>query len=309
MITGEHIDVDSLIGQPSQTVFIEPYLFFYDRFDGKSITMVDVNKKSIYKRFLKEGHGPGEIIPPLKLFVSDDNTLNVFQLQTGALLSYKLSSLLDASILPSPHSKVMFKDRPAILSKAKDGFVGIGMFEKGRFQLYDDDGNDIKVIGSYPFDGDNMNPINRFFRYQGTLCSSPDGKHFAMGSAYCDNLEFWEVTDNHNAVLTHKYESYDVKGSFNGTIRLDDECVMNYKGAYGTNRYCYMLYAGEKYGEKHKRTTGGKIILKFDWNGNYIKTFQTESNIYSFCVDNKDRTIYGITKDETSGFVLKSYKL
>jgi hypothetical protein len=141
------------------------------------------------------------------------------------------------------------------------------------------------------------------------LCADPQGKRFALGTSYCDNLEFYTIRGN-DASLARKYETYDVDGQYTEQgIQLNDNCLMAYKGTYGTEAFCYMLYSGECFGERQARSTGGKIILQFDWRGNHIETFEADRTIFSFCVDHQDRALYAITYDLDNGFLLSRFLL
>ncbi|MDR1339323.1 MAG: TolB-like 6-bladed beta-propeller domain-containing protein [Prevotellaceae bacterium] len=306
-IYGEAITVDCLIGRPAEIVCIDSFLFFYDRYEGQTITVLDIKNDRFISRFLNEGQGPDEVLVPLKLSVSGGKKLIVFQMQNGLLREYDLSGTVDME-QKALYGEYSFEDRPANIKKTAGGFVGIGMFEDGRYTLYDENGKAVNTVGKYPFRGEKMSPAERFFLYQGALCVSPDGSHFAMGSSYCDNLEFYRI-ENGDASLVRRYETYDVAGNFDRQVSLSDNCVMNYKGACGTERYCYMLYSGETFGTQHVRSTGGKLILVFDWKGAHVQTLASDKLIYSFCVDAADETLYAITYEEEEGFSITRYKL
>jgi hypothetical protein len=303
---GETVNIDCLIGRPAEIVCVDSLILFYDFYEGQAITVIDVKNNRPVRRFLNVGQGPDDVILPLKLSVSG-NRLNVFQMQNARCYEYEIKDIVDTAQTRISR-KCQFDDRPANVVAISGGFAGIGMYEKGRYNLYDENGKTIGIAGKYPFRGEKMEPVERFFVYQGVLCSSPDGNHFVMGTHYCDNLEFYGMKEG-VASLVKKYETYDVKGHYEQRIILDDDCVMAYKGASGTDQYCYMLYSGEKYGERDARTTGGKKIIVFDWNGVYIKTFEVDKTVFSFCVDKTDSVLFAITHDENEGYLITSYDI
>jgi hypothetical protein len=304
---GRTIEIDCLIGKPTDIVCYDSLILFYDYYEDKAITVFDTKNEKFVRRFLNTGQGPEDIILPVKLI--SGKSLNVFQMQNARLYEYDIKDIVDTTQDQiKTVKKYQFDDRPANIALIQNGFVGIGMYDKGRYKLYDETGKTDRFAGKYPFRGENMNPFERFFIYQGALCSNPAGKHFVMGSYYCDNIEFYKI-EKGEASLIKKYETYDVKGKFEQTIKLDDDCVMAYKGAYGTHQYCYVLYSGEKYGKRHIRTTGGTKIIVFDWNGAYIKTFEVDKTIFSFCVDKTNSVLFAITHDENEGFLITRYDL
>jgi hypothetical protein len=307
-IVPQPIETACLVGRPSEIISIDSILLICDPYEGQAITVIDTKNNRCIRRFLNIGQGPGEVVLPLKLCVSEGKKINVFQMQTGLLNTYDIKDIINTELTPVLQEQVKFEDRPANIKRITDGFIGIGMFEDGRYTYYDENGKHIQTAGNYPFRGNNMKPIERFFLYQGVLCANPSANYYALGTSYCDNLEFFRI-ENDKVTLIRKYETYDVDGAYNQTIMLSDDCKMAYKGAYGTNKYCYMLYSGKKYGEKSSRSTGGNIIIVFDWNGTFIRSFKSEKTIISICVNETDDILYAVTYNQEEGFTIDYFNL
>jgi len=315
-ITGIKLDIGCLIGKPSiELIFLDSLLLFYDPYENKSVTVYDTKNKQLVRRFLSEGQGPGEVVMrPLSLFTSPvEKRICMYQTQISKLNIYEPIDIIENDHIADP-TQLQFsgKMKPMSLKKIKHGYVGIGAFEDGRFRMYDSGGNIVSAFGKYPFRGEEMDFMGRFFIYQGFVATSIDGECFAIGSSYCDNLEFYQIVDG-TAVLKKKYESYDVMAEFVGNvIRRNDDCIMNYKAAFG-GKYCYMLYSGETYLEKGKNTAGGKRIIVFDWNGNYLKSYKAEVEIIAFCVDEENNMIYAIIRDkfdeDGGGFCIAQFNI
>ena len=194
-IFGENLDVGFLIGTPVEPILFDTLLLYFDRFDGQVITIFDVKNELLIGRFLNEGSGQGEVVPPLRLFLSPyEKKVYFFQERVGRVNMHELDDIITQNNITAPQ-QVLFGDRPANIKKTKNGYVGIGMFDDGRYRLYNSEGNMISACGKYPFFGDDMDHGARFLMYQGFLCASYDGSYFAMGSSYCDNLEFYKLED------------------------------------------------------------------------------------------------------------------
>ena len=298
-IKGKLMDADCLIGRPVALVYIDSLLFIYDRYEGKTLTVLDVNG-NCKNRTLSIGNGPGEISGTFRLSVSPlQKRLFVFQEQSGILNQYEING----SDLTFQES-VRISERPANIVAIQDAYIGIGPFERGRYHVYDLQGTPINEIGSYPFDGERINYQTRFFLYQGYLCSQPDGIHFALGSSYSDNLEFYGIRDN-KIELLKKYGSQEVKAGFDQVIKLEDNCLLGYKGSYGTERYCYMLYSGKTYSENNYRKAGANHIFVFEWNGSFVKSFRLNQEVYAFCVNEINKVFYGIVTYEGEAAIMK----
>ncbi|MFA5819289.1 MAG: BF3164 family lipoprotein [Bacteroidales bacterium] len=305
-IFGKDLEIGCLVGQPVEISCIDSILLFYDKYDKQTITIYDIKNEQFVRRFLNEGRAPGEVIVPLKLFTSERNKkLYVFQLQSGILYEYNIMDIIQSNDEVTNYKKYLFEDRPAIIKMYNKGFIGIGIYDDNRYHIYSQNGNFVASYGDYPFNGNNLNANDRFIIYQGSLCANPENNFFSMGSSYCDNLEFYRIENNH-PVLIKKYETYDVKAQYKERIYINDDCIMNYKASYGSEKYCYMLYSGKTYEENNKHTYGGRKLIVFDWRGNYVKSFIADMDIISFCVDEKNNNVYAVTLDK-GGFKITRF--
>ena len=310
-ISGIKVDIGCMVGLANDFIYIDSLLLFYDRFDNHHVTVFDTKNKQFVRRFISQGNGPGEAVPPLRLFLSTAaQQIYALQTQTGYLNVYESYDIINKdNIIPE---QVFFEDRPLYIKKIKDGYIGIGMFDDGRFRLYDSVGNIISAFGKYPFRGEEMDHMGRFFIYQGFVGTSTDGNYFAIGTSYCDNLEFYRI-ESGRAELIKKYETYDVSAVIHGNrIRIDDNCIMNYFAAYG-GEYCYMLHSGKTYLEHGRFPFGGSRIIVFDWNGKYLRSYKSEEVIMSFCVDEENNIIYALVRDDNDenggGFSIVQFKI
>ena len=301
IITGEKIDVGCMLYRPHDLIYFDPLLLFSDAYDDTLVTVFDTKNEQFVRRFILRGNGPGDAIPPLRLFVSNaDKQIYALQSQTGGQIKiYEPDDIINKyNVIPK---QIFLEKQPTYVRKVKNGYIGIGpLFDGGRFRLYDSAGNFVSEFGEYPFRGKEieMSPMARYGVYQGYVAASADGNYFAIGTLYCDNLEFYSMEAG-KAELIKKYETYDAKAIFHGNMmRVDDDCILNYRAAYG-DKYCYMLYSGKPHVENGKPTrAGGNRIIVFDWNGNYLRSYKTEEVIVSFCVDEENNIIYAAVRDD-----------
>lgn len=300
-IEGKPISIDCMVGRPTMIAFDgSQHLMIYDRYDGQ--TMSSINLINHYcTRFLPEGKGPEEVLPAFRFYVvSENHTLGVYQFQSGIINMYDIKDIdINAKTL-SPERKIHFDESPtaANIMPVDKYFIGIGMFKSGRVHLYDQQGNYISYGGIYPFNGEKMDPTPRFFAYQSYIASNPKGKQFVVASTYGDNLEFYTIK-NDSVILQKKYETRDVECTFhNGMIQLGDNCLLGYKSACGSEKYCYLLFSGKTYAENNRKSYSAKYILKFKWDGQFVKSYEADIDILSFCIDEKNEIMYGIVNNE-----------
>lgn len=300
-VSGEIINVDCLIGKPYRLTSYDTLLFICDSYESKSMTVLDVRNNRCIDRILQTGSGPGEVSGPLRFSLSaTHNKLYVFQIQSGIFNTYDISGKSLTFV-----ESVRIEERPANVVATEKVLVGIGPFEKGRYQIYDKKGKLINHMGEYPSEDMEDNAQARFFLHQGDLCSQPGGTHFALGSSYSDNLEFYRI-QNGQTELLKKYGTVNkVQARFDNSVQLDDNCLLGYKSSYATDKYCYMLYSGKTFAENNHRVSWGENVFMFEWNGNFVKSFRLDQEVLAFSVDESNGIIYGIVLNKDEAAIMK----
>jgi hypothetical protein len=306
-LQGEIMNMGCLIGQPYEIVCMDSLLIFADPYDQKILTLFDIKNERLVGRFLSVGNGPGEVILPVRLFEVSKKELGVFLPQSGYVYLFELPEM-------ELRNKIFFEDRPVFMKKAGDYYVGTGVFGDDdrpyRYHLYDAAGRLNHTAGEYPFRGKDtrMSAHYRFGLYQGLLCASPYKNFFAQGSAFCDNLEFFQVREAQSSLIK-KYETYDADVRLRERgINRTENTVLGYTWAFGGEKYCYFFYTGKSVSEMAGKKNFKNHILVFDWNGNHIKTFETKKNIQTFCVDERNHLMYGTALVEGE-FVIMRFPL
>jgi len=297
-IKGEPLQIEQMIGNPAFciTTINDTLLAYYDRYDGKLLSVFDLKNNHFVGRFVSEGQGPTESLPPLFLF-SYPQKDKLFTLQRNVATV----SILDAQDFQIQYN-IKFASRPSEIQKTKDYYIGIGVFDKGRFGVYDTQGEFLYAGETYPFNGKSMESPKAFLTYYGPFCANPDKNYFVAGCSFSDYIAFYEVTEN-KVIPIKEYYSYDAP-----VDTRNDNNMIGYNCAFGTASYCYMLFSGKTLGE-NKRQKIGRYIIVFDWQGNYIKTFNSDYDIFNFCVDEKNNCIYAVVREENSEYEIFKFKM
>jgi len=295
-VKGEPLQIEELIGNPYSITHIDTLLIYCDRYKGKSLSVFDLKNNRFVGRFVSEGQGPNEVIPLLFLFPYP---------QKDKLYTYQRDMAI-ISIFDVPNfqmqNNIKIASRPTSMQKAKDYYIGMGIFDKGRFGIYDNNGEFLYTGGTYPYQGEGMKISTAYTLYQGQICANPEKNYFAAGCLFSDHISFYEVTEN-EVILRKEYYSYDTTVGYTNRLEIKNNSILNYTWAFGTASYYYMLFSGKTYGETGK-TGGGHYIIVFDWQGNYVKTYNTDYEIYTFCVDENNNCIYATALDENLDYVI-----
>jgi hypothetical protein len=301
-VEGKIMSIDCFIANPYSITYMDTLLVFYDRYEGKTITLFNLKNNQCEGRFVSEGNGPGEVIVPTDvLSFPQKDELYFSERHTGYLNIFDISQ-------KTIRRKIPFEPRPEKIYKMRDYYVCEGFYEKGRFGIYDLQGKLLRIDGQYPFRGKDMEQIPAFMLYQGSHCANPHGNYFAMGCLFCDHLSFYEVRED-ETVLLKKYASHDTKAKYPGQLVIEDDCLISYTWAYGTDKHCYMLYSGKTSLENEKRGGWGTYVIVFDWMGNYVKTWETDMDIRNFCVDETNNLMYAVVLDDTGEYGIARFKI
>lgn len=305
-IKGEFLSIDHFIGNPHSITCKDTLLIYYDRYDNKLMSVYDIKNNHFIGRYVSEGNGPGEAIAPLDIFsYSQGNRLYTYQRNTATLNIFDMPELKITTTLSfsSPSSKW----RPSKIQKMKDYYLGETVYDKGRFGLYNLQGEFFHAGVTYPFDGEEMDRIAARILYQGNTCTNPENNQFAVGCLLCDHLSFYEVNEK-EFVLLKEYTSNTIKARYPGQLVIQDDCTINYTWAQGTAAYCYMLFSGQTYSENNSAACGHYIVV-FDWQGNYIKTLETDHKIKTFCVDEINNQVYATALNSDGEYGIIQFKL
>ena len=323
-VKGEFLLIDQLIGNPYEIICIDTLLIYHDPYRGNILSVFDLKNNNFVGRFVSEGQGPNEVIPS-RLFLlqyTQKDILYMFQSDIATLTTFDIP---DFNISNKIQIGLPTQQRSMGLQRGKDYYIGIGKFEEGRFKVYNSEVEYLYTGATYPLKGKgnkgkDIDPGQAFYTYQGNLCMNPDKNYFAMSCLFSDHIAFYEVKED-EIITLKEYYSYDANIDFfsssnnvGGTTRISmgarpkNESVISYTAAYGTASYCYMLFNGKTYGETGKVGSGHYIVV-FDWQGNYIKTYNTDYEIRTFCVDENNNCIYATTKDKNLDPIIIKFKI
>jgi len=303
LINCDFIKFDEFIGKADDIFLCDTLLIYYDYYDGTIYSAYDVKNDKFKGRFLSRGNGPNEVTLPIDILSYKDSELYTYQRNTAIINSFELSEfkMLD-------NIKMTNEINSAQLIKAKDYYIGFGVFNNGRFGIYNSEAKLLYECGLFPYIGEDMNKASAFLMYQGHSCANPDSNYFATGCTFSDNISFYEIHNN-EVIKLNEYSSFDANVRIdNNSMKINDDCTIGYMAAFGTANYCYMLYCGKTLGECKNKGYGNEYIIIFDWKGDYIRTLKSDYRIIDFCVDEINSTIYAIVLDQNGECEIAKFK-
>lgn len=180
--------------------------------------------------------------------------------------------------------------------------IGTGLFDKGRFLIYNRKDKSIKYAEEYPMNEDikKLDPYQQSALYAGTLIAvSPNKKHFV--AAYNGLVDFYSMDKDYD--LSPRQQKYYHYPSFaipeEGPViaHRKDEITGFISICYDSS-YVYLLYSSSSLVSAGNTTFSANTILVYNWDGIPVKRYELDNYLLSINID-KDHNLWGVDKDHT----------
>jgi len=137
---------------------------------------------------------------------------------------------------------------------------------------------------------------NRNYYYAPTLALNTDKNIIIVGMYFFDIVQLYDLSGNLKKVIHFSENSIP---KFNAEQQMLD-LSNGYKGIsyiYSTKNYCYLkrIEVNPKFTEQGVEENVKNSIIKMDWNGNVIKSYQINEQLAgNFCVEEETKKLYAI---------------
>lgn len=262
----------------------------------------------------KLGMGPGEISFPTNVYrlpgSSSHFTLNIrprFKVCKVTIDEFinDYLTLSDCSPpLPTGFQKVVYVENGV--------YVGFGLFP-GRYAVANGYGEIVRYFGDYPAkEPFNIRPpYSAAMAYQGVIDIRPDGKRLVSTVKNGVILEILEIKGTDLRYISRIADAYpEFKDQSTGSeINVDivPQSVKGFIDIYTTQHFIAALFSGKSVKDRGELSDTGKCVYIFDWEGRSKIKIQLPDDVLCIAVDERMKTLYGITYGENPG--LKKYGL
>lgn len=237
----------------------------------------------------KKGNGPGELASPGSvaldkakgiLYVNDDERKVVFRYClkniVNDLASYLVEIKLDDEV-PNVSRICCLRDSLFIAEGKKDRLL---IFTpSGIKQTY----NEFNATDKFK----TPQEWSRFLQQCSKNSVSPDGRKYATATSLGAILEIFSIADNRIKLTNTGYfiePVFDLKGT---SVIPNEHTIGGFAFMSTTDKYIYATIFGTVNPVKMPH-----VIWKFDWNGNPVASYETNSEIECFAVDEATETVY-----------------
>jgi hypothetical protein len=264
-------------------------LIVCDPFIHPIITIFNKNDGSFLKSTGIVGHGPGELVTPVRFSLDyTKGILYVYDDGKRALISYSLQDVMNDSKIIGTETKITNPVNLKHASFLRDSlYLAAGGLQTAVTVCKMDD-SEIKatLIPDNPLEME-TNEWLGFLGIWSMDAVSPDGNKYVIATTLGEIMYSYLIHEDSiqlNAVKYFYKPVYDMKRSI---IYLNDETLFGFTALCATNDY---IYAADH--AKVNPTELPREIHQFDWNGNPINTYNCNYNINTFAVDEIAHQIY-----------------
>jgi len=296
-----------VFNRPTQIVLHNNYLFVIDYYGKSFVNIYDLNQNKTVLSFLPKGEGPNEATDvPTSVYVINDTTMiwyDASRYVREAIFSQKMDQV------KSINKKCELKSVMPILRIApiaQNGYVGVGLFDKGRYGIFDHFGNSITYKYDYPNDKINCNPIGKAIVYQGDFITNSDYNKILFYTAESEILEFFRTKNLKDFEKVKEIHFDYARYKPIEPVPVIEKSHFCFLRGCSTDKYVYLLYSGVD-SKNVANATKGKILLVFDWKGKAVMKYNLDLDVNTIAVDKDDRVLYATTDNPEGALV--SFKL
>ena len=310
-LKGEVCNDHFLFNYP-QAMFIQDSLLIVkdDNYGG----MIHIfNKAGQYKRSaIEKGRGPGEIVLPISVDISG-NKVMVCEVNLRRLIIYDLCKILNGeatyhtdeySLRNEPYwivQAIWYKDSSIVVKSNNDQM---------RYGLFIDN----KVIPTYlkypisVFDQEeNWSVWDNFSRWK----FKPDYSKMVTTTYIGSIMEIFNSESITNIVSEQLLPIHQPKyglaeGARPKWITSSDDTVIGFQDLFVTDSQIYALIYGVNVNDMEANLPS---IYVLSWNGEPKIKYQFKERLYTFSVDEQEKTIYAIVMQDDGNLSLYKYKM
>lgn len=255
--------------------------------------------EDIVATYGQRGVGPNEYIFP-EIMRKKDNIIYVFDRALGRIGQIEIMqgkrdlnhfSYSENTLLAGLNNLNIINDST---------FVGLTYANKSRYVVLCGDSLYNQGI-NYPKDGCDASDAQKSLVYQGILLKHPLDNRFVFTSQYGKILEILQLKNNELNLLFSRNEIYPqykpIDNALEITANFTPNNITGCLCAVVSCKYIYILTSGKTIKDANKNFSN--LIEVYDWEANYIKSIMTEDKLSSFCIDETEMMLYGITYDES----------
>ncbi len=300
-----------ILMNPSKILAYDSLLIVKDKYDGKCLSLINLNTKTLVKRFLNRGKGHKEIVQAGALSKSAiEHEFIVLDIAKNSLLFFNIDSMLKYNKFEYYKSIPLAKEKGEVFFTASfvtnDKIVGTGINEKGRYMIADTTGQVIFKGLEYPYAEKNIDFYLKGMGYQAVLTTNIHNHKFATATLNGEILEIGQYNNNKLKIID-RIGSVMSKYHKNDTYVFQKNAKFGFCGLTSDNKFIYALYSGKSLEKNGYDVMNCEKFFVANWNGKPIALCKMQEKLTMIAIDSKGKYLYGV--ENGSDIKLIRYKI
>ena len=297
-LKGKTLFDEAVIASPLGIQVFDSVLIVLESSGDNICQLFDLKNQTIIGYRLKRGQGPNEMIMPYWVNGEKD-LLRFIDLASATIYEYNVNEFIN-------------KENPYFINKVNlsgnvdsevhminEDYVGYRYFQDKQLYIYDKDGKEKNSIIDFP---------------ESNIIYSDEEKTNAYYMGF--------VSNNKDRIavcyyMTDLIEIYNDKGDMLKRLHGPEQFFAHISGSSSDGKDAYfspesvgdsffVLYNGGRISDQNHSSSCEKLF-SFSWNGSLQCLYQLDVPIYTFCVDEQTKKIYGICPKPEYHIVEYSY--
>lgn len=269
------------------------YLIVRTFTDNKYLHILNKNTGEVITNLAIKGNGPNEITDMAdQIHIDKGGNLYWFDYNKKKLFGTSIDSIANSSFsIKTTNFESHFTNIDLALPLHRGYLLSLGdkHSDQNETQRYAvaDSLNIKSIYSGFPvIKNETRRPEDVYLNYRTSqhITLSPDLSRFVTSEIYGGILEIFHLSDSIKRNSIHPL--YEAKpNELHGFVDV-----------YATDYFIYAIKIDSNMNGSNPENRYNKIMV-FNWNGEYIRTYQTDYNLLTLCVDEESRHIYAIGQD------------
>lgn len=279
-LKGRTIDFEDAVVMPFSIQVHDSVLVTLEPARNVFCQLFDLNREVRIGERLKMGEGPDEMIMPM--FVHNGKGLQLIDLSSSVLYSYTVSDFIENEV-PVPVDKIKLEENvDGEMQVLNNHYLGYQYSKDAQLYLFEQSGKKAKALVGFPEKYAALPPEKRSDILQMGFVSNGQDR-VAVTYYMTDLIEIYD-TDGNLVKRMQGPEQFDYTATGKDAF---------FSPKNGGDSF-WVLYNGEERNKEGHKSSCGKL-LSFSWDGVPRCVYLLDDPIFTFCVDKKNRRIYGVS--------------
>jgi len=292
------------LGEVVDMLINDSILVISEMFSEDVFKLFSLKTGKMISNCISKGKGPNELLGSSIITNYKDDIFSTYPNNMQKLIYISVGDLVEGKNefrqvdkLNIPGALKMYPINDSVI-------ISTGVFETGRYCLYNKYSKAKLIKFDYPIDKEHKNEskIALGLAYQGLITIKPDRTRFAFAASSSGNFEIYKVLGNDFKRVSQKiyFLPKYMNDNNKGVVFLKNN-KRGFISIASTGKYIYVVYSGRSREDYEMDTYNGDNILVYDWDGHPILRFKLERDIKNMALNKDGKEIFAYSINPVYG--------